>query len=177
MDDKGRGRLSGTHRPAEETEQLLALNRGLIYLLARRHFPKLAADPDLLQCGLIGLWEAACAWSGKGSFSSYAGHSILNNMTDYVREQQKQRPPVLRRVAAQLHSCEDQMIDRLDMADRIKAVWPENSRERLVLLALSSGVSKHAAAVALGIDPRTLQRIAVRAMEALRQANQKSRGE
>ncbi|MPM30860.1 hypothetical protein SDC9_77411 [bioreactor metagenome] len=176
MVDKRRGRSTESGSPAEAAEHLMARNRGLIFLLARRHFPKLAADPDLLQCGLIGLWEAARTWSGKGSFSSYAGRSILNNMTDYVRDQQKQRPPVLRRAAAQLHACEERMIDYLDMADRIKAVWPENSRERLVLLALSSGVSKHAAAVALGIDPRTLQRIAVRAMEGLRQASQKSSG-
>lgn len=162
--------MTDPDKAEEGVEALLARHRGLVHLIARRHFPHMSADPDLLQCGLIGLWEAARGWSGAGSFTSYAGRSVLNNMNDYARSLKRQTPPVGRRGGGVLY--EDRIIERLDLLDRIKAAWPENSRERLVLLALASGVSRHGAAAALGVDQRTLRRIAARAMERLRSEDQ-----
>ena len=54
------------------------------------------------------------------------------------------------------------------MLARIRAAWPENSRERYVLLALLRGVSRQSIAAALGVQLHTVRRIAVRAAARLR---------
>ncbi len=153
---------------AAEVEGLLAQHRGLVLLTARRFFPRSQGDDDLLQCGLIGLWEAARTWRGAGAFPCYARRCILNNMRDYLRAQQRAVPPpeVWRRDPSE--SYEEEAIDRLDMLARIRAAWPENSRERYVLLALLRGVSRQSIAAALGVQLHTVRRIAVRAAARLR---------
>ncbi|NCB51941.1 MAG: sigma-70 family RNA polymerase sigma factor [Clostridia bacterium] len=163
----------GNQRPAErggtETERLIARHHRLVWVTARRFFPRLSHDQDLLQCGLIGLWEATRSWSGEGEFATYASRSILNNMKDYLRAAYKAPPPVDRGGRERAESYEDRLIDRLDTVAGIKAAWPENSRERYILLALSAGVSKQSIAAALGVELHTVRRIAVKAMEGLRQ--------
>jgi len=157
-------------RQDAEAELLTDGQLRLVPLTARRFFPRLARDEDLLQCGLIGLWEASRSWSGRGEFSSYACHCILNNMRDYLRAESKALPPPVRQEREQADwYVEDKLIDELDMISRIHAAWPENSRERYVLLALSAGVSRQSVAAALGVQLHTVRRIAARAMERLMQ--------
>jgi RNA polymerase sigma factor (sigma-70 family) len=151
----------------QEEEDLIIRYRRLVEFTARRFFPRLRHDQDLLQCGLIGLWEATRTWSGAGEFAAYASRCILNNMKDYVRSEQKARVSGSQKVREGSRGYEEALIDRLDNNARIKAAWPENSRERYVLLALSAGVCKQAVAAALGVDLHTVRRIAVRAMEKL----------
>lgn len=117
-------------RQDAEAELLTDGQLRLVPLTARRFFPRLARDEDLLQCGLIGLWEASRSWSGRGEFSSYACHCILNNMRDYLRAESKALPPPVRQEREQADwYVEDKLIDELDMISRIHAAWPENSRE------------------------------------------------
>lgn len=157
-------------RQDAEAELLMDGQLRLVPLTARRFFPRLARNEDLLQCGLIGLWEASRSWSGRGEFSSYACHCILNNMRDYLRAESKALPPPVRQEREQADwYVEDKLIDELDMISRIHAAWPENSRERYVLLALSAGVSRQSVAAALGVQLHTVRRIAARAMERLMQ--------
>ena len=154
-------------KTCQQEEGLIIRYRSLVDLTARRFFPRLRYDQDLLQCGLIGLWEATRSWSGEGQFATYASRSILNNMKDHVRSERKAPLPVDRRVPERTGEYEERLIDRLDHTARIKAAWPENSRERYILLALSAGVSKQAIAAAMGTDLHTIRRIAVKAMQKL----------
>ncbi len=151
-----------------EAEYLIFRYKRLVWATARRFFPRHRLDEDLLQCGLIGLWEATRTWSGEGDFADYAGYSILNNMKDYIRTAYKPPPPACRRGREGKGSWEDKIIDRLDMLTLIRESWPANSRERYVLLALLAGVSKHSIAAALGVELHTVRRIAGKAMEGLK---------
>ncbi len=151
----------------EAAEYWITRNRNLVYALARRYFPRLSRDEDLLQCGLIGMWEAASRWEGTGSLTALARRCILNNMHDYLRAEQNAPSPCPQPEPEAYAEFEEETIDRLDMLERICGAWPENSRERYVLIALSNGVSKHAVAAALGVEMHTLRRIARRAMRGL----------
>lgn len=155
-------------RSRAEVERIIARYQKLVCITARRYFPGLSQDQDLLQCGLIGLWEAIKTWHGEGRFSTYASRSIRNNMKDYLRMEHKASPPAGRRGGEPTGGYEDEVIDRLDMLARIEEAWPENSRERYVLIALSRGVSWHSLAAALGIQLHTARRIAMKAMEGLK---------
>jgi len=150
-----------------EAEGLVLRHQGLVYMTARRFFPQRLQDQDLLQCGLIGLWEATRIWCGDGEFMPFARHCILNNMRDYLRGEHRAAPATDCQAREADHGYEDETIDRLDMLWRIKNAWPENSRERYVLIALSKGISKQSVAAALGVQYQTVCRIAKRALEGL----------
>lgn len=177
-DDSGTETKRNTARQnGAQAEHLVIRYKWLVRMTARRFFPRQLQDQDLLQCGLIGLWEAARSWSGRGDFTAYARYSVLNNMKDHIRTVYKAAPPpAYGRRLKQAESCEDKIIDRLDTAARIKRSWPENSRERFVLLALMNGVSKQAVAAALGIQLHTLRRIAIKAMEGLEKGDNGQNG-
>lgn len=152
-------------RSKEQMESLLERYRPLVRACARQYFPDMARDEDLFQCGMIGLWEAALRWNGQGAFSSYARRSVLNNMCDYLRAEQRARL-IHRRAREEAQFCRPRPGSG-DLSRRIRAAWPANSRERYVLLALSHGVSRQACAAALGVSVRTIRRTALRAITGL----------
>jgi RNA polymerase sigma factor (sigma-70 family) len=73
----------------EEIERLIRTHYDLVKMTARRCFPRHFGDEDMLQCGLIGLWEAARRWNGRGDFLPLARRCGLNNMKDYVRAENR----------------------------------------------------------------------------------------
>jgi len=150
-------------RSTAEVERLIAENQRLVRLTAQRYHPTRIHDQDLLQSGLIGLWEAATQWQEQGTFQPYARRCILNNMRDYLRTGKRSIQEVNQRQPEEAEDCEDDTIDHIDLIRRIEKAWPENSRERLVLIALSNGQSKLQIAVALGVQTQTVQKIAKRA--------------
>ena len=74
--------------PAEESA-LLEKYRPLVRTVARSVSREAARDEDALQCGFIGLWEAAERWDGRRPFAPLARRCIRCNIMDYLRG----RPP------------------------------------------------------------------------------------
>jgi len=156
-------------RSREEVERLIVRYKGLVRKTARKNFPDRVKDQDLLQCGLIGLWEAAETWDAKKStFTTYATYCVKHNILDYLRSESKVPIPIQN---MQEEVIDDEMVtlSRLDLLEKIKAAWLENSRERYILIALSSGVSMQAAAIALGVPLQTAKELAEKAWERIEQ--------
>lgn len=149
----------------DAVEALIQSHMGLVKWVASRCFSAYQEDQDLLQCGLIGLWEAAETWAGKGKFPAYARVCIKHNMLDYIRSKRREHPTVelTEQDGEEDTSLEDMGLGEPEMAEKIKAAWPPNSRERLILLALHTGVSKQAIAAAQGLNTYQVTRIAKRA--------------
>ncbi len=155
---------------SREIDSIVEQYHRLVPLVAARSFPALSHDQDLRQCGLIGLWRAAQTWDGRRPFPPYARRCILNAMRNYVRDRGRVSAKEVSMTALPPPSPADQeelAAARLDLRDRIRAVWPPGSRERYILTALAAGVPKPAVASALGIDTYAVTRIARRAYEKL----------
>ena len=59
-------------------------NMNLVYFLVRKYYPTFVTDEDLIQCGMIGLCQAADSWDENlGAFSTFASKCILN---EFCRE-------------------------------------------------------------------------------------------
>lgn len=153
----------------EQVEQLIEAHRALVDEQARR-FGALAHDPDLLQCGMIGLWRAAEHWDGVRPFPALARTCIRNAMLSHLRTLQRWGPtpdPAARPEPEDPTAGEDQRLDRLDLTARIRAAFPGSSVEGYVLLALSHGVSKCAVAAALGMDTYQVTKLARKAWKKI----------
>lgn len=151
-----------------ETERLIRAHYGLVKLTARRCFPRHSGDEDLLQCGLIGLWEAARRWDGRGEFAPWAGRCVLNNMKDYVRAENRAAATAARFREQRAHPVRPKApAGSPDLEHLIRRAWPEGSRERLALLALARGTSPRDAAARLGLSARAFRRIALRGVKRL----------
>ncbi|MPM18376.1 RNA polymerase sigma-E factor [bioreactor metagenome] len=151
----------------EEIDFIIREHQGLVLRTARRYFPRRARDQDLLQCGLIGLWEAARGWRKTGRFESYARTCVYHNMLSYLRAE-KRAPIPVEELPEEAREEESESVDRIALLERISAAWPENSRERYVLIALSAGVTKTSIACALGVGLPTVRKIAQRAFEKIK---------
>lgn len=143
---------------------LLEENISLVYSIARSRFPSHAADPDLLQCGMIGLWEAAERWNGVTPFPAFARPCIYHNMIDYLRRAKPAEEPLKEQEAP---SDEDARISEMDLSARICRALPQG-RERELLLALADGMSKRALADRLGLTGWELTRKARAAWNKVR---------
>lgn len=149
-----------------DPDTLLEEYRWLVRSVARRHFPGRLWDQDLLQCGLIGLWQAALRWDGSRAFQPFASICIRNAMSDYLRS----LPPPGRDApledldlsGPELHIAEDE-----DLYRRIRSTWPAGSLEQQVLLGLTGPTTPRQLAHQLGIPTRRLMRTALRAWLAL----------
>lgn len=154
----------------EKIEEMIEENIGLVEQVARKHFPDRIDDQDLMQTGLIGLWEAAETWKGKSTFESFARVCIKHNMLDYVRAVRRYGPTIdpAEQEPEPDESAEHVMMERVEISQRIKAAWPPNSRERLILTAIHNGATKQAIAACLGMDTYQVTRIAKRAWDKVK---------
>lgn len=155
---------------AHDVEQLIHKHKRMVYWVARRHFPSCRADPDLLQCGLIGLWRAAQSWDQDKPFAPYAAVCIKNAMRNHLRQVSRWETPIAPEDIPPMAAAatEERTAARLDLQESIEAAFPPNSRERYILTALSTGVSKGAVAAALGLDTHQVTKLAKRAFDALK---------
>lgn len=158
-------------RSQEEVERLVKEFQRLVKQTARKYFPQKSRDEDLMQCGLIGLWEAAKGWEEQGEFPSYAMKCIHHAMYDYLLSERRAPLPT-DKYNDQAVDDEPDTIDRLDLMRRIEESWPPNSRERYILTALSNGVSKLSIAAAIGRDVQTVKKIAVKALEGVKKEDE-----
>lgn len=154
---------------SREIDSIVEQYHRLVPLVAARSFPALSHDQDLQQCGLIGLWRAAQTWDGVRPFPPYARRCILNAMRNYVRDRGRVSAKEVSMAAlpSSPSDLEERSAARLDLRDRIRAVWPPGSRERYILTALAAGVPKPAVADALGVDTYAVTRTARRAYKKL----------
>ena len=162
----------GHKRSRARVEALLQGHLPLIRSEAYARFPAFCRDPDLLQCGLIGLWEAAERWDGRVPFDVFARKCIYHNMLDHVRMLRRWGPTLEYRPAKDTREAgPDPAAETLELLERIRGVWPPNSRERYVLTALATGVSKTALALSLGMDTYRLTQTARRAWRSVERSD------
>lgn len=131
-----------------------------------------ARDEDVLQSGMIGLWEAAKRWDGSRPFEPLARRCIRNNIIDHLRRKKEDAEELPDDLAAPEEMADDETVQELKA--RICRLFPRRSRERKILLSLLAGKKKDAIAARLGVSRSTVQRTARRAWE--RMAEQKRQG-
>ena len=151
--------------PAEEPD-LLEEYRPLVRAVAWSVSPEAARDEDALQCGLIGLWEAAERWDGRRPFAPLARRCIRCNILDYLRS----RPPLSEELpedfpAPEPPQAEDARAFRL----LLLRIFPRRSLERRVALLLLDGKRKTEIARKLRISRSTVYRAARRAWGKIEQ--------
>ena len=154
----------------QQIDEMLHEHMGLVEKVARHHFTLRADDEDLLQCGRIGLWEAAKTWTGKSPFERYAVACIKHNKLAYLRSTKKNGPTMEppEQEPDPDEEAEEKQLGQIDLSAKIERL-PPNSREKFILTALSNGVSKSAIAIALNLDRHTVTRIAKRAWEKIKE--------
>lgn len=71
-------------------QQLIEDNMKLVYGLVSKEYPTYLYDEDIIQCGMLGLCEAAGNWEeGKLAFSTYATYRIRHRIQDEFRRRLK----------------------------------------------------------------------------------------
>ena len=150
---------------SSQTEELIRDNLPLVYAVAARSFPKLREDPDLIQCGRIGLWQAAGRWDGQRPFVPYACSSIRNAMCRWLRSLRRQGSSSSLPPDQLAETWDELLVDELGLRQRIASAWPRDSLEYHVLNCLADGVPKETLAARLGCSTWALTRLARRAWQ------------
>lgn len=72
---------------------LIEDNMKLVYFILNKYYPTFSNNEDLIQCGMIGLCNAARIWDeSKSAFSTYAGLAILNEIRRELNKMSKRIP-------------------------------------------------------------------------------------
>lgn len=67
-------------------QQLIEDNINLVYFVIHTYYPTFRQDEDIVQCGMLGLCQAANTWNEeKGTFSTYATRCISNQIIKEFR--------------------------------------------------------------------------------------------
>ena len=74
-----------------DRDKLIVDNMNLVYYVLHRYYPKrYSYDEDLVQCGMIGLCEAADRYNPElGKFSSFACQGIRNKIGHELKNRKK----------------------------------------------------------------------------------------
>lgn len=84
----------------ERAEQLFEENQGLVYWTIKTYYPLAMGDEDILQEGMIGLWEACLNFEeGRSQFSTWAVRCITNSISKEFRRRNKKAIKVLEAVS------------------------------------------------------------------------------
>ena len=71
-------------------DKLIEDNMMLVYYIIRKYYPTFINDEDIVQCGMVGLCQAAEYYDEKqGKFSTLASKLILNNVSNEIRSRMK----------------------------------------------------------------------------------------
>lgn len=151
--------------PAEESA-LIAKYRPLVRTVAWSVSPEAARDEDAIQCGLIGLWEAARRWDGRRPFEPLARRCIRCNILDCLRS----RPSPYEELPEDF-PAPDPPISEENRAFRllIFRIFPRRSLERRVALLLLDGKTKAEIARRLHVSRSTVYRSARRVWRRIAQ--------
>jgi RNA polymerase sigma factor (sigma-70 family) len=142
-----------------DTEKLILEYLPLVNLIAR-DFGALGRDPDIIQCGRIGLWQAAEKWDGKRDFKPFAKVCIRHAIIDQLKRAQRWEPAV--------DIFDDVGVeDERDLVGAIKHRFRAGTQEREILLGLLRGVPKQDLADRFNTTRRGITKIARDAWENL----------
>lgn len=74
----------------DEQRKLAEDNIKLVYQIISKYYRSYLGDEDIVQCGMIGLCQAATSWDkSKGAFATLAGTCICNQIKEEFRKRQK----------------------------------------------------------------------------------------
>lgn len=149
----------------EEENRTIEENIDLVYKIAALRFSIWRNDDDLIQAGLIGLWEAAKTWNGTGSFKGFANTAIYHNMLDYVRAKTTHTQQTWEIDENTVDTSQDLECADYDLIERIKKAWPAGSKERDVLLQLVKGTEKRLIAEQMKTTTARVTKVAKRAIK------------
>lgn len=157
-----------------DIDALIERNTGIVGNVARKHFASRLPDDDLLQCGLIGLWEAAQKWGGVDPFPAFARICIYHNMLDYVRGLSAMKRAPCEELKAADAAEEDQYTDleTAELLDEIGRVFPVGSEEHLLLSELALNGDIRAVARCSGLNVSKVRKAAKRAYRAVIEARE-----
>lgn len=151
-------------RTERELEQLILEHRYMVRPAARAFGGRLADDPDLLQCGMIGLWHAARIWDGERPFPPLAKVCIRHAMVDHLRQVCRWEQTVdLSGDGEEKAGFACDSPDEVEIDRAICAAFPRGSAEREVLRGLLEGRSKEYLARRYGTTRKRLTGMARRA--------------
>lgn len=72
---------------------LIEDNMKLVYFIINRYYPTFSNNEDIIQCGMLGLCQAARTWDeSKSAFSTYASQAILNEIRREFSKSQRRVP-------------------------------------------------------------------------------------
>ncbi len=79
-----------------DKHKLIEENMNLVRFTINQYFPKYSKDEDMIQCGMVGLCEAADTWDeSKSQFSTYAVKCIRSDILLELRRRQRHPFPTL----------------------------------------------------------------------------------
>ncbi len=158
-----------------DIDALIENNIDIVQSVARKHFASRLPDDDLIQCGLIGLWEAAQKWSGSGDFPAFAKICIYHNMLDYVRGLSAKKRTPCEDLNESDKAAEDDYsnLDAAELCREFARVLLENTLEYVVLSQLALNGDICAVADGLGVDVSEVRKVAKRAYRAVKRARER----
>ena len=155
-----------------DIETLIANNQGIVHNVARKHFASRRPDDDLIQCGMIGLWEAAEKWGGVDPFPAFARVCVYHNMMDYVRGLTAKKRAQWEELTEADIAEEDQYtdLDTTELLTEISQVFPLESIEYAILSHIALNGEIRPVERFLSLDISEVQKIAKRAWRAIIEA-------
>ncbi len=159
---------------ANDIDTLIENNISLVRKVANKHFAARLPDDDLVQCGLIGLWEAATKWTGKGDFKTFARTCIYHNMLDYARGLNAKKRAPCEELTGNEEAAEDDysQMEYEDLCSEFSRVLLDNTLEYIILTQLALKGEIQPVADFLGIDGSEVRKVAKRAYRAVKQARE-----
>lgn len=143
-----------------EPERLFEENTRLAHSVLWKNYPAFAADEDLHQEALLGLWRACLTYDPKRSqFPTYAYTCILNQVRMAMRNQAKQPPtvsletPIPEQDGLTLEGTLEELVPSLDdgfidLKDFLRELSP---RDQLLVQCRLEGLSQKQTAERLGL--------------------------
>lgn len=150
-----------------DKQKLIEENMNIVYFTINKYFPKYRNDEDLIQCGMVGLCEAAESWDeDKSQFSTYATRCIYNDILLELRRRQRHPFPSLSLdyeystgdgdvpMSEFLQGDED--VQFVDMRGVIERLSP---REQEIFALLCKGVKQKDIGEICGLTPARINQI------------------
>lgn len=150
----------------EQETEIIEQYKKLVHSVAARKFYRWQFDEDLIQCGLIGLWEAAQKWDGAKNFTAFARVCIYRNMLDYVRSKAAQ-PSGEELPDTFSYEEEYSNLDNLELLEKIGNAFIPGTREHIILAELALGASKKDLAQSMNMDTPQVSKIAKQAVKRI----------
>lgn len=158
----------------QNVDKLVEDNIGLVRQVARKRFAARLPDDDLEQCGLIGLWEAAKDWNGKGEFAPLARTAIYHNMLDHVRSQGAKRNTQGEELREDDKTLEDNYcnLDQQELFSEFERVLGAGSLPCFILCQIVLNAQIQPVARFLGLEVCEVRKVARRAWRAVKRARE-----